>query len=87
MPFIPPAKDDLPFSIMELARNNIAEALTPYLKDKVHSAIFDEAVNATLLSITHMLTMREIRKSPLGATIMTERASAVKKPGSAPRTI
>ncbi len=87
MPFIPSNKDKpiVTQDTVNMASENIAAALKPFFvgSDKK----LPEAVTAVLNSIKHMLTMREVRQSPLGATVMTESASARKQPGSTPRHI
>lgn len=87
MPFIPPKQNQAPENVLELCRENLRVSLRPYFKGKAAQDKLEEAVNVATNSISHMLTMRAVRSSPLGATIMTERASAVKKPGSTPRTV
>jgi len=76
-----------PENVMELCRGNLREALRPYFKGKDAASRLEDAVAVATNSIGHMLTMRPVREGPVGATIMTERASAVKKPGSAPRNM
>lgn len=87
MPFIPAKKDMAPEDVVELCRTHLRESLKPYFKGKAAASRLDEAVIVATNSIEHMLTMRTVRKQPLGATVMTERASAVKKRGSTPRNI
>ena len=87
MPFIPPNKDMAPENVMELCRQCLRESLAPYFKGKNASSRLEEAVMAATNSIGHMLTMRAVRKDPLGATVMTEGASHTKRPGSVPRNM
>lgn len=87
MPFIPAKEDMAPENVQELCRENLRESLKPYFKGKGAANRLEEAVQVATSSISHMLTMRPVRKEPLGATIMTESASAVKKRGSVPRTM
>jgi hypothetical protein len=87
MPFIPAKEDMAPENVMELCRENLRESLKNYFKGKNAANRLEEAVRVATNSIGHMLTMRPVRKDPLGATIMTERASAVKKRGSTPRNM
>ena len=87
MPFIPSNKDE-PIATQDtvtMAGENIAAALKPFFVDSDEKLA--EATKAALDSINHMLTMREVRQSRLGATVMTESASARKRPGSTPRHI
>lgn len=76
-----------PQSVMELARENLYESLLPYFKGKNKEERLDRAVNDALNSISHMLSLESARKNPLGATVMTEGASATKKAGSQPRNL
>ena len=85
MPFIPAKKDMAPDNVMELCREVLRESLAPFFKGKNAANRLEEAVHAATNSVGHLLTLRPVRKEPLGATIMTEGASAVKKRGSAPR--
>ena len=87
MPFIPAKQDMAPENIMELCRTNLRESLKPYFKGKGAASRLEEAIIVATNSIGHMLTMRKVRDKPLGATVMTEGASAVKRRGSAPRSI
>ncbi len=87
MPFIPPKEDMAPENVMELCRGVLRESLTPYFKGKNAASRLEEAVNTATNSIGHMLTMRPVRKEALGATVMTEGASAIKKRGSVPRNM
>jgi len=87
MPFIPSNKEMAPENVMELCRTALRESLAPYFKGKNAANRLEEAVQVATNSVGHMLTMRAVRKDPMGATIMTEGASAVKKRGSVPRNI
>ena len=87
MPFIPSNKDKPTQSVTDMATENVAAALAPFIKGKNVNLRLAEATAAVVSSIEHMLTMREVRQQPLGATVMTEGASARKEPGSVPRNI
>lgn len=87
MPFIPAKGDSAPENVLELCRVNLRESLKPYFKGKGSASRLEEAVHTATNSIAHMLTTRDVRKNPIGVTIMTEGASAIKKPGSAPRNM
>ncbi len=91
MPFIPSNKDSAPENVLELCRGRLRESLLPYFKGKNANSKLEEAVNVATNSICHMLTTRDVRKNPLGATIMTEGAATPRKDGSGyhgkPRTI
>jgi hypothetical protein len=87
MSFIPAKKDLAPGNVEELCSANLTEALGPYFSGKKKEENLKLAVQACINSISHMLTMQDVRKSPLGATVMTESASAVKRRGSVPRNM
>jgi len=76
-----------PDNVMELCRQCLRESLSPYFKGKNSANRLEEAVAVATNSIGHMLTQRVVRKDPLGATVMTEGASAIKKRGSVPRNM
>lgn len=90
MPFIPPQKDMAPENVLELCREQLRVSIKPYFKGKGAASRLEEAVCVATNSIAHMLTLRAVRKSPLGATIMTESAASRTKDGdfhSKPRTL
>jgi len=91
MPFVPSKKDMAPENVLELCRANLRASLAPHFKGKGAAERLEEAVHVATNSISHMLTMRAVRKNPLGATIMTEGAATPRKSGegyhSKPRTV
>lgn len=87
MPFIPSNKDMAPDNVLELCRQCLRESLLPYFKGKNANDKLEAAVGVATNSIGHLLTQRPVRKDPLGATVMTEGASAIKKRGSIPRNM
>ena len=82
MPFIPSKKDAAPENVLELCRGCLRESLAPFFKGKNAASRLEEAVHVGTSSISHMLTMRAVRSTPLGATTMTEAAATPKKDGS-----
>ena len=73
---------------LDAARECIKEALTPYFKGKTSEDRLEDATANVLVSISHLITARDdVKKKPLGATVMTEQASGTIRPGIAPRTI
>lgn len=73
---------------IDAARERIREALTPHFRGKTADGRVDAAVSDVLISIEHLITHKdEVKKGPLGATVMTEAASAVKAPGITPRNL
>jgi len=81
MPFIPTKKDMAPENVLELCRENLRVSLAPYFKGKNAANRLEDAVHVATHSIAHMLTMRAVRNSPLGATVMTEAAATPRKDG------
>lgn len=77
-----------PRSTLDIALECIKEALAPHFKGKNSDERLNEAANAALGSVAHMITVRQdVKKKPIGATVMTEQASAVIRPGIAPRSM
>ena len=75
-------------SNVEVTGELLAEALRPYFKGKNATARFNNAVSDAIGAIAHLVTVRDnVKKGKLGATVMTERASINKQPGTAPRTL
>lgn len=81
MPFVAPKENMAPENVMELCRECLRESLSSYFKGKNAASRLEEAVHVATNSISHMLTVQSVRKSPLGATIMTEGAATPKKDG------
>lgn len=73
---------------LDAAREHIKEALAPHFSGKTAEKRLDSAATDVLNAVAHLITTRdEVKKNPLGATVMTEKASSVKAPGIVPRTI
>ena len=71
---------------MELVVTALTESLKPFFKGKNSSERLTEAVAAAATSIAHLVTTREnVPNKKLGATVMTESASANKN--IAPRAV
>lgn len=64
-------------STLDIAFDKVRESLAPYFKGRKNAdANLHEATKAVIASISHMITVRDnVKKRPLGATVMTEQAS------------
>ena len=91
MPFVPSHKDGEKIEssdAIEVAREQLNEALKPFFRGKNANARHAEAVAKALSSIQYLITVNPApTKGPMGATVMTEGASLNKRPGSIPRTV
>jgi hypothetical protein len=60
---------------VEVARDRLTVALTPYFKGKTAKQRLDDAVAESIKAIAGLITTREVSGQNLGATVMTEAAS------------
>lgn len=85
MPFIPSSRNKVSEALQNATSDALRGSLSPYFKGRGAEARLEKAVADAVESIKFLLG--ENKKAPLGATIMTEDASAKKTPGNTPRTI
>jgi hypothetical protein len=61
------------------ARDLLRESLSPFFKGKTADSRLSEATEAALASIEHLINTQASSPKKLGATVMTESASANKR--------
>ena len=86
MPIIPSNKG-LPQSAINQAKESIETVLVNHIKGKNAAERIERATADIIGAISHMLTIREVRESKLGATVMTESASHKPSKINKPRTM
>jgi hypothetical protein len=81
-------KDEASKTPIEIAAEVLKEALAPHFKGKLAEDRLGVAVADAVSAIAHLIVVKDnVRKRPLGATVMTEQASGQIRPGIAPRSL